>query len=87
MRPGGAFRLNSVNDEDGSEMPLNAVYREVVEPERLVFSGGSVTFTELPDGRTRMVFRTTVTSPAAEGGIRSAFDRLAEHLSPERTSP
>jgi uncharacterized protein YndB with AHSA1/START domain len=85
-RPGGLFRVTTVNAE-GVEMTTDGVFAEVVEPERLVFTGGRVTFTELPDGRTRMVFRTTVTSPAAEGGIRSAFERLAEHLSPERTSP
>jgi uncharacterized protein YndB with AHSA1/START domain len=25
VRPGGTFRLNSINDEDGSEMPLDTV--------------------------------------------------------------
>ena len=37
VRPGGVFRLNSISDEDGSEMPLDTVYRDVVEPERLTF--------------------------------------------------
>ena len=35
VRPGGTFRLNSINDEDGREMPLDTTFREVVEPERL----------------------------------------------------
>jgi uncharacterized protein YndB with AHSA1/START domain len=85
-RPGGLFSVTTVNAE-GAEMTTEGIFAEVVEPERLAFTGGRVTLTELPGGRTRMVFRTTVTSAAAEGGIRSAFERLAEHLSPERTSP
>jgi uncharacterized protein YndB with AHSA1/START domain len=98
VRPGGTFRLVSVSDEDGTEMPTEAVYREVVEPERLTFTEvpregchegavGAVTFTDLGDGRTEMVFHTTVwaiggAGGAAEAGLASAFDRLAEHLGP-----
>lgn len=98
VRPGGAFRLNSISDENGAEMPLDVVYREVVELERLVWADpadadrpgtegrvGTVTFTDLGDGRTEMVFHTTVQMSdelrrAAEGGLGSAFDRLAETL-------
>jgi uncharacterized protein YndB with AHSA1/START domain len=89
VRPGGAFRLNSINETDASEMPLDAVYREVVEPERLVFGAGdrvaTVTFSDLGDGRTEMTFHTTMHATdelraRAEGGMRSAFDRLGESL-------
>ena len=85
VRPGGTFRLNSVNDEDGREMPLDTTFREVVPPERLSFGAATVTFTDLGDGRTEMVFHTVVEMPedtlhAAEGGLASAFDRLSEHL-------
>jgi uncharacterized protein YndB with AHSA1/START domain len=89
VRPGGTFRLNSISDADGSEMPLDSVYREVVEPERLSFgdasAGATVTFTDLGDGRTEMTFRTTMHGSdelraRAEGGLASAFDRLAEQL-------
>jgi uncharacterized protein YndB with AHSA1/START domain len=89
VRPGGAFRLNSISDADGSEMPLDAVYVEVVEPERLVFARGderaTVTFADLGDGRTEMTFRTTMTATEAlrdraVAGMASAFDRLAEQL-------
>lgn len=96
VRPGGVFRLTSVSDENGAEMHHDAVYREVIEPELLVFSEaprddchdgatGSVTLTDLGDGRTEMVFRTTIYVAgeyrgAAEAGLASAFDRLAEHL-------
>ena len=96
VRPGGAFRLNSISDADGSELPLDAVYREVVEPERLSFgppphgggderAGATVTFTDLGDGRTEMTFQSTIHASdalraRAEGGLASAFERLAEHL-------
>ena len=93
VRPGGAFRLLSVADEDGATMTLEAIYHEVVAPERLVFGGPAgghrttVTFTDLGDGRTEMTFHTTqhvASDPAlrerAAGGLGSAFDRLAEHL-------
>jgi uncharacterized protein YndB with AHSA1/START domain len=80
VRPGGAFRLNSVNDEDGREMPLDTTFTEVVEPELLSFGAATVTLTDLGDGRTEMTFRTEVTHPAAAGGLGSAFDRLSEHL-------
>ena len=43
------------------------------------------TLTDLGDGRTEMAMRATVHTTdemrgAAEGGLASAFDRLAEHL-------
>jgi uncharacterized protein YndB with AHSA1/START domain len=97
VRPGGTFRLTSVRDADGSEMDTEAVYREVVEPERLAFAElprddchegavGAVTFTDLGDGRTEMVFRTTMWTTeeirrTSRAGLESAFDRLAAHLS------
>jgi uncharacterized protein YndB with AHSA1/START domain len=96
VRPGGVFRLNSIHEETGAEMPMEAVYRDVVEPERLSFAEvprddchegavGAVTFIDLGDGRTEMRFDTTMEASeelrrAAAGGLASAFDRLAEHL-------
>jgi uncharacterized protein YndB with AHSA1/START domain len=85
LRPGGVFRLNSINDEDGREMPLETMFHEVVEPERLAFGEATVTLTDLGDGRTEMVFHTTVhmteaTLRTATGGLASAFDRLTDHL-------
>jgi uncharacterized protein YndB with AHSA1/START domain len=97
VRPGGVFRLTSVSDEDGRTMTTEVVYLEVVEPQRLVFTEvpredchegavGTVSFTELGDGRTQMTFQSTIQTTGELGGntkagLESAFDRLAEHLS------
>jgi uncharacterized protein YndB with AHSA1/START domain len=96
VRPGGTFSLTSFSDEDGTEMPLHGVYREVVEPERIVLAEepegnwhegavSVVTLTDLGDGRTEMVLRSTVNTTdeaaaQAEAGVAGAVDRLAEHL-------
>jgi uncharacterized protein YndB with AHSA1/START domain len=85
VRPGGVFRLNSINDQDGREMPLDTTFREVVEPERLAFGEATLTLTDLGDDRTEMVFHTIVdmteeTRRMATGGLASAFDRLTDHL-------
>jgi uncharacterized protein YndB with AHSA1/START domain len=89
VRPGGVFRLDSIEDATGRSMPLAATYREVVEPERLTWGDGErvavVTLRDLGDGRTEMTFRTTMHASdelraRAEAGLRSAFDRLAEQL-------
>jgi uncharacterized protein YndB with AHSA1/START domain len=69
VRPGGAWRACMVSDADGTEYPTGGVYREVVEPERLVFTWGdpdnpdvageasivTVTFADLGD-KTEMTF-------------------------------
>ena len=101
VRAGGVFRVMTVNDEDGREMGSDGVYLEVVAPERLVFAEaadagcpesqgtrGVVTFTDLGDGRTGMIFHTTMQTTdenfrQAQGGLSSAFDRLADQLSTE----
>ena len=96
VRPGGALRVISVCDEDGAEMATEGVYREVVEPERLVFEEAAegawhegavttVTFADLGDGKTQMVFRATILTTAegldtAAAGLAGAFDRLATRL-------
>ena len=96
VRPGGRFHVTSVSDEDGREMSTEAVYREVVEPERLVVEEAAedawhegavsvVTLTDLGDGRTEMAFRATLQTTEAmrgqaQAGVAASFDRLAEHL-------
>jgi uncharacterized protein YndB with AHSA1/START domain len=97
VRPGGSLRVTSVSDTDGTEMTTQGVYREVLEPERLVFDepaegswheGASsvATFTDLGDGRTEMVVRTTIHTTdemrqVAEAGMAGSFDRLAAYAS------
>jgi uncharacterized protein YndB with AHSA1/START domain len=82
---------------DGAEMPVVGVYREVVEPERLVLDEPAeqawhegaesvVTFTDLGGGRTEVAIRATIQTTdemreTAERGMRATFDRLGEHLS------
>jgi uncharacterized protein YndB with AHSA1/START domain len=95
VRPGGDFRLRSVS-ADGVEMPVVGVYREVVEPERLVLDEPAeqawhegaesvVRFTDLGGGRTEVASRATIQTSdemreTAERGMRATFDRLGEHL-------
>jgi uncharacterized protein YndB with AHSA1/START domain len=95
LAPGGLFRVSSTAD-DGREMTNEARYREIVPPEKLVIEESAedawhegahtvVTLTDLGDGRTEMTMRATVHTTdemrgAAESGLTSAFDRLAEHL-------
>jgi uncharacterized protein YndB with AHSA1/START domain len=95
VRPGGDFRLTSVSDQ-GDEMPVVGVYREVVEQERLVLdepaegswhegSESVVTFTDLGGGRTEVRIRATLQTTDemrqnAERGMQGTFDRLGEHL-------
>jgi uncharacterized protein YndB with AHSA1/START domain len=96
VRPGGGLKVTSVSDEDGTEMPSHGVYREVVEPERLVLEEPAeeswhegavsvVSFTDLGDGRTELVVRTTIQTTdemraSAEAGMAGSLDRLGKHL-------
>jgi uncharacterized protein YndB with AHSA1/START domain len=87
VRPGGAWRATMVSEDDGSELPFQGVYREVVEPERLVMTFDdpsdpgnpnvevlTVTFTDL-GGRTEVVAHQAGHLPEDEYG------RLAEGYS------
>ncbi|MDQ0577040.1 SRPBCC family protein [Agromyces albus] len=95
VRPGGRYRYTMIAP-DGTEYPTAGVYREVVEPERLVFTWGSpgdaddvaplitVTLAELGD-RTEMTFHLDGIAgvPGDENvydGWSEAFDVLVERL-------
>jgi uncharacterized protein YndB with AHSA1/START domain len=96
LRPGGTMRVTSVSP-DGSEMTTVGTLTELVRPELLAFeeppedawhegATSTVTFTDLGDGRTEMVLRSTIHTTAdmivhAEAGMNEGFDRLAELLS------
>lgn len=72
LRPGGAYRIH-MRSPEGTDHWLRGVYREIVEPERLVFTWAwedehgrpghetlvTVTFEEL-DGRTRLTLHQAV---------------------------
>jgi uncharacterized protein YndB with AHSA1/START domain len=94
VREGGAWRATMFHGP--REIQWKGEYREVVEPERLVFTVSDqpdedayelviVVLTDLGDGRTEMVFHTTREAThemreQAAAGMANAFDRLAEEL-------
>ena len=89
-RPGGAFETVMINDADGSRYPTQAVYDEVVEPERLVWTEAhsgmtvTVTFTDLGT-RTGVEIRqakvpAAFRSPEAQAGFLTSLDRFAGYL-------
>jgi uncharacterized protein YndB with AHSA1/START domain len=96
VRPGGSWRLVMFADTGRREIHWKGEYREVVEPERLVFTitdqpGDdveliTVVLNDLGDGRTEMLFRQSggMLSPdeyeRAGEGWGGFFDRLAEGL-------
>jgi uncharacterized protein YndB with AHSA1/START domain len=87
-------------DARGNEYAFNGVYKEVKAPERLAYtfefepmaghiSTDWITFEELPDGKTRVVARTTfdtledlegMLQSGMEGGAVETWDRLEELL-------
>ena len=94
LRPGGAFRLTMVSDEDGSSHPAYMEFREVLEPERMVFGWAAqrglgpgivtVTLRDLGD-RTEMTCHYVARHPDdiysdVRTGWSEQFERLAEHL-------
>ena len=90
-RPGGVFETLMVNDADGSTYPTKAVYVEVTEPERLVWtethSGMTMaaTFVDLGGSRTEVRIRQTnvpeaMLSPDAQAGFRTSLDKFAAYL-------
>lgn len=93
LRPGGAFETTMVNEADGSTYTMRAVYVEVRRPEKLVWTepgleGGmttTITFTELGDGRTKVVTHqanvpAAAASPQARKGFLTSLDRLDAYL-------
>ena len=96
VRPGGRWRLTMFAEPGRREIRWKGEYREVAEPERLVFTVSdqpheeryelvTVVFTELGEGRTEMRFEQRGSLPpevyeAAEQGWSGFFDRIAERL-------
>lgn len=67
-RVGGRYAYTMVNDETGEQYPTGGVYREVVEPERLVFTWG------YPDADPDDAPLITVTLAPTDAGTRMTFD-------------
>lgn len=95
VRPGGVFRLTMVLDADGAEFPSDMAFREVVEPERLVFGWDAqrglgagevtITFTDLGD-TTEMTthfagYATDEVAEQAQAGWAQQLGKLETHLS------
>ncbi len=93
FRPGGAYRF-VMRGPDGQDNPFHGVYREIVRPERIVFTAildnlpghelvTTVTFAE-DGGKTKLTVRQT-TPPGMPGrgqnqGWSETLERLADHL-------
>jgi uncharacterized protein YndB with AHSA1/START domain len=96
VRPGGSLRLKMFAGPERREINWTGVYREVVEPERLVFTLSDqpddeqyelivVVLTDLGDGRTEMLLEQHgLMSPEeyerAGSGWSTFFDRVDERL-------
>jgi uncharacterized protein YndB with AHSA1/START domain len=94
VRPGGSLRATMFAER--GEIHWKGEYREVVEPERLVFTLSdqpgddvyeliTVVFTDLGDGRTEMLLdqrgrRSPEQYERTKQGWGSFFDRMAERL-------
>jgi uncharacterized protein YndB with AHSA1/START domain len=90
-RPGEVFETVMVNDADGSRYPVRAVYVEVVEPEKLVWTEPGTgmtttsTFSDLGGSRTEVRIRQTnvpeaARGPEAQAGFVTSLDRFAAYL-------
>jgi uncharacterized protein YndB with AHSA1/START domain len=96
VRPGGSWRATMFAGPERREIQWKGEYREVVKPERLVFTISdqpgddvyeliTVVLTDLGDGRTKMHFQQRGRMSAeqykrAAQGWSTFFDRIAEHL-------
>jgi uncharacterized protein YndB with AHSA1/START domain len=93
LKPGGTFDTIMVNDADGAEYPMHAVFIEIDPPNKLVWSepdveGGmttAVTFRDLEGGRTEVTIHQTnvpemYRTPEAQAGMQSSFDRFAAYV-------
>ncbi len=90
-RPGGVFETVMVNDADGSRYPTRAVFVEIDEPARLVWtepdSGVTTTSTlrDLDGARTEVRIHQAhvpepYRSPEAQAGFKTSLDRFAAYL-------
>jgi uncharacterized protein YndB with AHSA1/START domain len=94
LRPGGAFETVMVNDDNGEEYPMKAVFVAIDPPSSYVFTepdveGGmttTITFNDLGNDRTEIVTHQTnvpemYRSPEAQAGMQSSFDKFEAYVS------
>jgi len=95
FRPGGRFHL-VMRATDGTEFPMDTVFREIVANERIVFEGPihggvlvttTVTFTE-QDGKTRLDAHQTYSKASdatrgAQAGWTATLDQLGRFVAPK----
>jgi uncharacterized protein YndB with AHSA1/START domain len=92
-RPGGVFRTVMVNDENGEEYAMSAVFVEFTPPERLSWTEPDVeasmlttiTFHDLGNGTTEAVtVQTNVPAmyltDEAQAGMQTSFDKFDAYL-------
>ena len=90
-RPGGVFETAMVNDSDGSQYTMRAIFVEVTEPERLAWTEPATgmtttsTFTDLGGARTEVRIHQANVPPAflgpeAQAGFATSLDRFAGYL-------
>jgi uncharacterized protein YndB with AHSA1/START domain len=91
LRPGGVFETVMVNDDDGSQYTMRAIYQDVAPPERLVWrEAGSgmvttITFDDLGDGTTEVVTHqtnvpTSYRTEGARAGFATSLDRFDAYI-------
>ena len=71
VRPGGALRID-MRGPDGTVYPMSGVYREVVAPERLVFTGSAL------DKKGKPLFEVLNTVTFAEQGGKTKLTVQAQ---------
>jgi len=83
VRPGGEIRLD-MTAPDGTVYPFKGVYSEIVEPEKLVFTGGS--FLD-KSGHPQLESRTTVLFDDYEGKTKLTVHTLITKAAPGLEQP
>lgn len=93
LRPGGVFETVMVNDADGSQYTMRAIYLEISRPAKIVWTeptveGGmttTITFAGLADGRTEVTTHQTnvpemYATPQARTGFETSLSRFDSYI-------
>jgi uncharacterized protein YndB with AHSA1/START domain len=84
VRPGGKYRIGMGSPDGKNDFAFEGIYREVVEPERLVLEigdGRPVTVTFADDGgKTKLTLELTLENVFPEEQQRQGWTAMLEHL-------